>query len=53
MVTPTVYMIIRVFNVGTQDINLRAYLDPETLRQGGQLVFTEETWSVVPAQAPA
>ncbi|KAH9237080.1 hypothetical protein K456DRAFT_1495726 [Colletotrichum gloeosporioides 23] len=44
----TMYVIFRVYNLGQQDIGLKVYVDPETLRLAGRLKFTGETWSVVP-----
>ncbi|KAF7558422.1 hypothetical protein G7046_g5742 [Stylonectria norvegica] len=44
-----VYMILRVYNIGKPNIGVKVYMDPEKLRKDGMLVFTEESWSVVPA----
>jgi len=41
-------MIARVANVDKSSIDLKLYVDPESMRQEGSLVFTPETWSVVP-----
>lgn len=43
-----VYVIFRVFNVGSRDwpLGLKVYLDPEALRQSGQLVFSAGKWTV-------
>lgn len=43
-----VYMILRVFDVLSEEIRMRVYLDPEKLRLNEDLIFTGETWSVVP-----
>lgn len=43
-----VYMILRVFNLNTDRIGMCVYLDPEQLRQDRWLLFTGQTWSVVP-----
>ncbi|GFG16303.1 hypothetical protein IFM61392_09435 [Aspergillus lentulus] len=43
-----VYMILRVFELHGDNIGMRVYLDPEQLRLDGGLLFTGETWSVVP-----
>lgn len=43
-----VYMVLRVFGLNDRRMGMRAYLDPESLRRDGQLVFTGRTWSVVP-----
>lgn len=45
---PTIYMIARVFDVGKTKVDMKLYLDPENMRQEGSLVFTAETYSVVP-----
>ncbi|KAK2034152.1 hypothetical protein LX32DRAFT_722382 [Colletotrichum zoysiae] len=44
----TLYVIFRVYNVGQENIGVKVYVDPETLRLAGRLQFTGETWSVVP-----
>ncbi|KAK1634597.1 hypothetical protein BDP81DRAFT_431603 [Colletotrichum phormii] len=46
----TAYMLIRVFNLTTSDIDFDVYMDPYALQQDGSLIFTEHTWHVVPAQ---
>lgn len=45
---PTIYLIARVSNVDNPNIRLDLYFYPNTLRAQGSLVFTPETWSVVP-----
>ncbi|KAK2601141.1 hypothetical protein N8I77_010611 [Diaporthe amygdali] len=45
--TDTVYIIIRVFQVGSDDVRARVYLNPARLADDGQLLFTAEKWSVV------
>jgi hypothetical protein len=52
-VSPTIYLIARVSNVDKSSIDLKLYIDPEKLRQDGSLVFTGETWSVVPGSGAA
>ncbi|KAJ6063689.1 hypothetical protein N7499_012369 [Penicillium canescens] len=44
-----VYMILRVFDIRGDNIGMSVYLDPEQLRLDGGLVFTGETWSIVPS----
>jgi hypothetical protein len=44
-------MILRVFDIRGNNIGMSVYLDPEQLRLDGELVFTGETWSVVPGQS--
>lgn len=43
-----VYLILRVFNIRRPNAGMCLYCDPERLRLDGGLVFTGETWSVVP-----
>jgi hypothetical protein len=43
-----VYVVFRVFDVASDGLSMRVYLDPEQLRLAESLVFTAETWSVVP-----
>lgn len=42
------YMILRVFGIQNETIGMSIYMDPEQLRLNGDLVFTGQTWSVVP-----
>jgi hypothetical protein len=41
-------MILRVFDIHGDNVGMSVYLDPEQLRVDGRLLFTGETWSVVP-----
>jgi hypothetical protein len=43
-----VYLVFRVFDICGNNLGMSVYLDPEQLRLDGGLVFTGETWSVVP-----
>ena len=43
-----VYVVLRVFDVAGDGLNMKVYLDPEQLRLEESLVFTGETWSVTP-----
>jgi hypothetical protein len=43
-----VYMIMRVFDLGQDEIGLRIYLDPETLRRNNSLRFTADMYRVEP-----
>jgi hypothetical protein len=45
--TESIYVIFRVFNLGNDSIGLKVLVDPESIRQRGELAFTAETWSVV------
>lgn len=44
----TVYVIFRVFNLDKDSVDLRIYVDPEVMREKRALVFTAETWSILP-----
>ncbi|QSS52986.1 hypothetical protein I7I53_00094 [Histoplasma capsulatum var. duboisii H88] len=45
-----IYMIFRVYHLDKESIGVQIYLDPESLRQEGRLIFTAESYSVVPGQ---
>lgn len=49
----SIYVVFRVFDVGMGTPGLRIYVDPEAMRRTGDLVFTTESWSVVPRQIGA
>ena len=44
-----IYVIFRVFDLYKDSIDMRVYMDPDIMRQRGDLIFTAESWSVVPA----
>ncbi|KAL3476148.1 hypothetical protein BJX99DRAFT_270598 [Aspergillus californicus] len=46
-----VYVIFRVFNVGTGSTSLQVYVNPGLMEQRNELTFTAENWSVVPGPA--
>ena len=46
----TVYVVFRVFNLGSDNIGLRVLVDPESMRLQDELSFTAESWSVVAAE---
>jgi hypothetical protein len=48
-VSPEVYIILRVFNLDKDTIDMRLYVDPEGIEDGGDLIFTPESYSVLPA----
>ena len=48
--TNRIYVIFRVFNLDKDSPAVRIYLDPETMRTQGDLIFRAENWSVVPGQ---
>ncbi|OQE11913.1 hypothetical protein PENFLA_c069G02111 [Penicillium flavigenum] len=43
-----VYLIFRVFDIRGDNLGMSVYFDPEQLRLDGGLLFTGETWAVVP-----
>ncbi|PGH03863.1 hypothetical protein GX51_03851 [Blastomyces parvus] len=45
-----IYMIFRVYHLDKEGIGVQIYLDPESLRQAGRLIFTAESYNVLPAQ---
>lgn len=44
----SIYVILRVFNVGQDSAGMKVYVDPDFMRERRELSFTAETWSVVP-----
>jgi hypothetical protein len=48
-VSPEVYIIFRVFNLDKDTIDMRLYVDPKGIEDGGVLAFTPESYSVLPA----
>lgn len=44
----SIYMIFRVFNMGSSSISARIYLDPDRMRQEGRLRFSADRWTVTP-----
>ncbi|KAK0705957.1 hypothetical protein B0T26DRAFT_679718 [Lasiosphaeria miniovina] len=47
--TDALYVVFRVFNLGADAVGLRVLVDPESMRQRGELAFAAELWSVVAA----
>lgn len=43
-----VYIILRVYNLGKDNMRACIYIDPESLRQDGRLIFQPETYTVSP-----
>jgi hypothetical protein len=43
-----VYIILRVFNLNKDKIDMRLYVDPAGMEERGELFFTSESFSVVP-----
>ena len=47
--TNEVYIILRVFNLDKDGIDMRLYIDPAGMEERGELHFTSESYSVVPS----
>jgi hypothetical protein len=45
-----IYVLCRVFNLGKEDIGMRIYVDPWSMKQDEELKFTETNYSVVPGK---
>lgn len=45
-----IYLIIRVYNIASDEIGMDIYIDPEELRQEETLVFTADAWKVCPGE---
>ena len=43
-----VYIILRVFNLNNDDIDMRLYVDPAGMEERRDLILTPEPYSVVP-----
>lgn len=46
--TDTVYMIFRVSNADKDSVRARVFVNPAKLEESRHLLFTAETWSVIP-----
>jgi hypothetical protein len=46
----SIYVVFRVYDLAKDEPGLQVYVDPEAMRRSGGLVFTPETWSVVPGE---
>ncbi|KAH8698523.1 hypothetical protein BGW36DRAFT_376264 [Talaromyces proteolyticus] len=46
--TDSIYVIFRVFDVGKDSMEMKVYVDPETMRERAELLFTAKTWSILP-----
>jgi hypothetical protein len=44
-----VYIILRVFNLNKNDIDMRLYVDPAGMEERRDLIFTPESYSLVPS----
>jgi hypothetical protein len=47
--TNEVYIILRVFNLDRDGIDMRLYVDPARMKERSELHFTSESYSVVPS----
>ncbi|KAK4695759.1 hypothetical protein P7C71_g2041, partial [Lecanoromycetidae sp. Uapishka_2] len=45
-----VYIILRVFNLGQENMGMRLYVDPANLERNGELIFEAESYTVKPAE---
>ena len=45
---PVVYIIMRVFSLGHNEVGLIVYVDPWSAKERGELRFTSEKWAVEP-----
>ncbi|OXV09681.1 hypothetical protein Egran_02556, partial [Elaphomyces granulatus] len=43
-----IYVVFRVFNLGRESIDMRLYVDPDVMRARRKLLFTAESWTIVP-----
>lgn len=44
----SIYVIFRVFDLYTNYVNMKLYVDPIKLKREGQLVFQDNGWTVKP-----
>ena len=49
--SPEVYVVLRVFNLGKDTVDMRVYVDPKRIEDEGGLIFTPESYSVIPAES--
>ena len=47
-----VYVILRVYNLGRRDMDMRIYVDPYTMSREKKLIFQAESYSVSVGTAP-
>ena len=43
-----VYALFRVYGLGSGDVGVKIYIDPEAARKDGRLEFEAASWSVTP-----
>jgi hypothetical protein len=48
---PEIYVILRVFKLDKDGIDMKAYLDPAGMEEREELIFRAESYSVVPGGA--
>jgi hypothetical protein len=47
-VSPKIYILFRVYDMGKDTLNVKIFVDPEAHRRGRSLTFIEHTWAVKP-----
>lgn len=47
-----VYVILRVYNLGRRDMDMRIYVDPATMKREEKLTFQAESYSVSVGPGP-
>ena len=47
-----VYVILRVYNLGRRDMDMRIYVDPATLKREKKLTFQAESYTVSGGTVP-
>ena len=50
--TTEVYVILRVYNLGRRDMDMRIYVDPATMKREKKLIFQAKSYSVSVETAP-
>ena len=50
--TTEVYVILRVYNLGRRDMDMRIYVDPATMKRERKLEFQAESFSVSVGRGP-
>lgn len=46
----SIYVIFRVFNLTNDSIGVRVYVNPDKMKEEEELVFSVDTWSVIPGR---
>lgn len=50
--SPDIYVILRVYNLTSDNIGMRILVDPATMKRNGELVFTAESYTVLQKDGP-